>query len=342
MLWADAAWAERIAGLEGFLKLLAIPFILAHFRRSDKSAWVLGAFLISCTLLLATSYFLALWPGLTWRGVRSGLGVPVKDYIAQSEEFAICVFVLLAVALRLIRARPWVSLGILALATLFLINFLYLATGRTALAVTAVLLLAFALRQFGWKKGGLVLLAATLLVLAIWESSPFLRARVGVVPGEVERYWNENARTPSGERLEYWKKSISFMADAPILGHGTGMIRELFRQAAVGESGASALVSPNPHNQTLAVGIQLGLVGVVLLYAMWIAHLCLFRGAGLPAWIGLVFVTQNIVSSLFNSHLFDFTQGWIYVFGVGVAGGSVLRHTAKTSKASDPARTAKA
>jgi hypothetical protein len=35
-------------------------------------------------------------------------------------------------------------------------------------------------------------------------------------------------------------------------------------------------------------------------------------------------VTQNIVSSLFNSHLFDFNQGWLYVFGVGVLGGTVL------------------
>ena len=35
-------------------------------------------------------------------------------------------------------------------------------------------------------------------------------------------------------------------------------------------------------------------------------------------------VVQNIISSLFNSHLFDFTQGWIYVFGVGVAGGLIF------------------
>jgi hypothetical protein len=26
-----------------------------------------------------------------------------------------------------------------------------------------------------------------------------------------------------------------------------------------------------------------------------------------------------------NSHLFDFTQGWIYVWGVGVLGGMMLR-----------------
>jgi hypothetical protein len=34
-------------------------------------------------------------------------------------------------------------------------------------------------------------------------------------------------------------------------------------------------------------------------------------------------VVQNFVSSLVNSHLFDFHEGWIYVLGVGVAGGMV-------------------
>jgi hypothetical protein len=35
-------------------------------------------------------------------------------------------------------------------------------------------------------------------------------------------------------------------------------------------------------------------------------------------------VAQNIFSSLFNSHLFDFHEGWMYVLGVGVAGGMTL------------------
>jgi hypothetical protein len=46
----------------------------------------------------------------------------------------------------------------------------------------------------------------------------------------------------------------------------------------------------------------------------------LFRGEGLVAWIGFV-VVQNVISSLFNSHLSDFHEGWIYVLGVGIAGG---------------------
>jgi hypothetical protein len=30
------------------------------------------------------------------------------------------------------------------------------------------------------------------------------------------------------------------------------------------------------------------------------------------------------VSALFNSHLFDFNEGWMYDLGVGIAGGMVL------------------
>jgi len=93
----------------------------------------------------------------------------------------------------------------------------------------------------------------------------------------------------------------------------------------VGQTGARGEVASNPHNQTFAVAIQLGLLGAAVLWAMWIAHFLLFRGAGLTAWIGLVIVTQNVVGSLFNSFLFDFTEGWIYVVGFGVAAGMLRR-----------------
>jgi hypothetical protein len=58
---------------------------------------------------------------------------------------------------------------------------------------------------------------------------------------------------------------------------------------------------------------------------MWLSHLLLFRGEGLANWIGLLVVVQNIFTSLFNSHIFDFHEGWMYVLGVGVAGGLVRR-----------------
>ena len=56
------------------------------------------------------------------------------------------------------------------------------------------------------------------------------------------------------------------------------------------------------------------------------------RGPGLVEWIGLVVVVQNIVGSLFNSHLFDFTQGWsMYSASVWLAAWSSANRRKRAS-----------
>ena len=156
-------------------------------------------------------------------------------------------------------------------------------------------------------------------------------ARVTHAVDELQQYRAADAETSAGLRLEFWK-SIGFVAEAPVIGHGTGTIADLFRRAAVGNTGAVSVASVNPHNQTFAVGIQLGLLGVAVLLAMWAAHFYLFRASGLYAWIGTVVVVENVVSSLFNSHLFDFASGWLYVFGVGVFGAWCCGKAIRQSK----------
>jgi O-antigen ligase len=39
-------------------------------------------------------------------------------------------------------------------------------------------------------------------------------------------------------------------------------------------------------------------------------------------------VAQSIIGSLFNSHLSDFAEGWLYVLGVGAAGGILAKRLA--------------
>jgi hypothetical protein len=71
--------------------------------------------------------------------------------------------------------------------------------------------------------------------------------------------------------------------------------------------------------------IQWGAVGLAVLCWLWLAHIRIFLQAGFVAELGLIVVVQNIIGSLFNSHLFDFTEGWLYVLGVGVAGGLIAK-----------------
>jgi len=94
----------------------------------------------------------------------------------------------------------------------------------------------------------------------------------------------------------------------------------------MGNSHTAGPARHDHHRGLRTVAIIEATKGVLVLLAMWIAHLLLFvRDGGLAAWVGTIAVVDNIVSSLFNSHLFDFLQGWVYVFGVGVAGGMALQ-----------------
>ena len=148
MLWADVEWHERIAGLGAFHKLLVIPLLLAQFRRSARAHWVVLGFFASSALLLALSWALTLLPGLPWRG-KTAVGVPFKDYIAQSGIFALCALGLLGQATEFWRQhRVQHALVLAAVAALFVANILYVATGRTTLVVVA------SLDSCCWRFGG--------------------------------------------------------------------------------------------------------------------------------------------------------------------------------------------
>ena len=50
MLWADVSLAERLGGLGKFHRLLLIPLLFTHFRRSERGIWVLYGFFAASVL----------------------------------------------------------------------------------------------------------------------------------------------------------------------------------------------------------------------------------------------------------------------------------------------------
>jgi len=332
MLWADVTWLERWKGLDSFLKLLAIPLLLVQFRRSERGTWVFAGYLLSCVALLAVTAIVIAVPPLAATFLHLD-NVIVKNAATQSGEFVICIFGLLYLMVSTGEQKRWPwALACAAIILAMLANIFYFSTGRTALVTIFVLFALLALKIRNVKTITKLLAAAIVLGIIAWMSSPYLRSRTEALQIEAQIYEKTNARTSTGERLEFWKKSAEFMRQAPVIGHGTGSIRTLFEKAAAGQTGAAGVAAANPHNQTLAVGIQLGVFGIAVLWAMWVAHLLLFRrNNNLAAWIGLVIVAQNITGSLFNSHLFDFTQGWVYAVGVGVAGAATARQAGHRS-----------
>ena len=333
MLWADVSWHDRFAGLGSFHRLLAIPLLLAQFRRSGNGISVACGFFISSIALLIASYAITFIFGSRWHG---SYGVPVHDTIFQGAVFLICGFGALGYAAVSWgkRADLW-PIALFAIGALFLINFAFVTTSRVALVIAPLLLLLLGWRLFGWKGAlGAVLLAA-LVGSTMWVASPVLRDRIAQSIADVQKYHATDEASSIGEHIAFLKESLPIIASAPIIGHGTGSITEQFQRITAGKTGVSATPTVNPHNQTFAVAIQLGLLGAAVLWAMWIAHIGLFSGRSALPWLGLVVVAENVLSSTVHSHLFDFNHGWLYVFAVGALGGTILGEHDSVEKKSE-------
>ncbi|WP_262048340.1 O-antigen ligase family protein [Bradyrhizobium sp. Bra78] len=327
-LWSDAAWGARFYAVNPTVKLLVLPVLLFHFARSPRGHWVFVAFLVSCALLSVMSWLVAFDPNLALKTDPAERGIFVKNYIDQSQEFTLCAVALAYPIVLLLREkRYWIAGLLTALAFSFFVNMAFVVVSRTALVTIPILFGVFALLHLRWRSIAIIAIALLAGAVLAWQASPQLRKTAETFASDYTRYVEKGEPTSLGLRLEFWRKSLGFFAEAPVVGHGTGSTRGLFERVATpsGRYQASAEVIGNPHNQTLNVAVQWGVIGIAVLYSIWILHLLLFRGDGFANWVGLLVVVQNVFTSLFNSHLFDFHEGWMYVIGVGVAGGMVLR-----------------
>src|SRR4051794_18967324 len=224
-LWSDAPWGVRLYAIGPAAKLLMVPVLLYYFERSARGLQVFIGFLASCTLLMVMSWIVAFDPRLAFKP-GAEYGVPVKNYIDQSQEFALCAVVLAYPVITLMREkRAWPAVLLGALSVSFIVNMMFVSVSRTALVTMPIMLAMFALLHLKWRSVVVVVCAATVLAGLAWVMSPRLQSTTGKFLTDYQLYKEQNTPTSMGLRLEFWRKSLRFFAEAPSLGHGTGSIR---------------------------------------------------------------------------------------------------------------------
>src|SRR5260370_8605676 len=129
----------------------------------------------------------------------------------------------------------------------------FVVVSRTALFTTPLVLIIFALLHLKRRGTVLAVCISATLIGAAWFASPALRERAGSIMSQYDLYKQSNEATSVGLRLEFWRKSLQFFAEAPFFGHGTGSTRALFQEAAACPTGAARAVIGNPPNQTLNI-----------------------------------------------------------------------------------------
>ena len=332
LLLAGMLWSPDPLGAGGithYAKLLLIPVVMSAAITPRQAVQIGYGFLAGCLIVLVLSWISMLWPSGPWGWFKSP-GVPVKDNAVQSGCFALCAFALVVGAV-----RAW-SVGdkrraaaMTALALLFFADIFLIFVSKTGMLEALALLGLFLVWFGGWRRA--LLIAAPLVVmigLALSVSAP-AQHRLAEFAADMraDRISQESVSTAS--RQDFWNKAIGFIRQDPLFGHGTGSTRSLYQSLEAARPSPYGEAVPDPHNQFLALAIQVGLVGGALLLAMWATHFLLFAGRGVVGILGQAVVLQNLVGSLFNSHLSTVTQGTLYCLAVGLLGGLVNRRRSR-------------
>jgi O-antigen ligase len=201
--------------------------------------------------------------------------------------------------------------GILALLVLVLANLFFLVDSSTGVVLVLALGLLFGLQTL--RRAKLAVMAGGLLaVVAIaFAVSPMFRTATQEDVKAVQEMLNgKTTFTPTGERLQFYRNSLTLFSQAPVFGHGTGRFHEKY---AAHVAGTKQVVTANPHNEYLMVGVQSGLIGVGLLLALfWALWRAAARWEGMDRWLAQGMVVWLAVGCCFNSFILDSREGMLF------------------------------
>jgi hypothetical protein len=173
--WSDVGVVAGLHALGPLMKFLALPFLLYYFEKSSRGGWVLAAFLFSCVVLLINSWIVVFEPTLalkTGRCCGEDYGVPIRNYIDQSQEFGVCLVGLFSAALFFLERKMWKqailpSLGAVAFAG----NLVFVVVSRTAIVGIPVMLVVVAWRHGRWRSLLAVMGIGAVVLAAAWFAS---------------------------------------------------------------------------------------------------------------------------------------------------------------------------
>jgi len=301
LLWSHVTWAEKLPMYMKYHRLLYIPIVVSIIQTESQRRNAINAFLIVSLLILFISYgkFIGVFPFHD-----EGMGyVVTRNRIAHSIFMSFAAFLMLHRVVRHQGAYRWVWA---ALSVLAISNVMFLVNGRTGQLILISLIGLFIWQQLGMKSIKYFLVATLLGLIAFKNIPMFEQSRLSGVSQELK-----DPNSSSGLRMGFYKNCIQLIEKHPILGVGTGAFKSEYRDQIGNIEGLQA--TSNPHNQYLLVGVETGLVGLIVFLGF------LFSGWRISSRLTLenVCLTQGLVvlfslGCLFNSLLFDAGEGRFY------------------------------
>lgn len=317
LAYSEAPFRESFAIWLSWRKLLLFVVAMALFDDAlwkRRLLWTLVAAVGACA---AASYAGHLG-GFAY--YRYEVGIVIRNHATQGMLFAVAAFAAAAL-LRAPETRGMRTRLALGLASVLLVaNVVFLTPGRSGYAVLTVLAVAFiwGVLAAGAAPVKRVALAgaAGVAVLGLLASSPVVRERMALGFAEAASYREAKDLTSIGQRVAFARNTLELIAEAPLIGYGTGAFETAYARKVKGRPGMEGLAIHDPHNQYLKIAAEHGLLGLGIFILFLAAafrepapHPYRQLAAGvLAAWC---------LTSLFSSHFSTFSEGRFIALWLG-------------------------
>ena len=319
LLWTSASLADALNVLVKHLKLLEILLLAVLIRTARDARIAISAFALGQAIFVLTAWLLVVGVALPWAKVGQNPYAVFSSYLDQSIIFASSAAVIWHLHAEL-RWPRWLVRVFAAAALTMSLLFLEGRTGYlVALSMIALMVLWTVPKQ--WRLAAL-LVVPTAMLAGLFLSSATFGSRVVKILDEGQAYAAmPDANTSTGWRLNAWHRSLQAIAERPLLGHGVGSFTATVKrlEGPTADKTFGTGNSSNPHQEFLLWGVELGVLGPILLIGLIV---CIFRdirhfATPVARSILSVLVAMTIACML-NSALYDGLIGDFFVVTLGL------------------------
>ncbi|QPD03456.1 MAG: hypothetical protein Nkreftii_001230 [Candidatus Nitrospira kreftii] len=326
--WGLGSLDERMLAVKKYADLLLVPLLISMAVDVQERNRAIMALAASLVVTLVLSLVLGLG-GLStgWIiGCDPSNPCVFKRHITHNVlmAFGALLFAVLAWRSRDRRVRwVWGLAAVLAGSNVLMVHGrigYVVLTGLTVLALHAV---------FGWRG---VAGAVTILILVFsgaYQISTSFHDRVNLTLSNVTQGISASGDLATQERAEFYHYTVKIIEDHPLMGVGTGGFAQAY---ALHAKQAGVPVPSHPHSQYLLIMAQVGVVGLALLFWLFVQQ---WRSTPLVGDVTYGLLTRGlvlimVVGCLFNDLLLDHTEKLLYCWFSGLMySGADLRLGAK-------------
>ncbi len=266
LLWSENKGAGQF-DLEVKMSLFIFPLMFSFIQyKKDEIRYILRSFLlgilISMIYLLSSAY---LRFQMT-HSIDSFFYVYMSKIIHPSylSLYVVLGMVILIESLKNREFKIFKQKNIvyILISVFYIFNILLLS--KIGIIVSILLMFYYMIKWLILSKtywvGVVVVIVMSLSFYGLYNYSPYLKQRVDEVVNSFSK--NNSKDSSTAIRVKVWKESFVLIKEKPLLGYGTGDVKDVLAERYRLNHIDSALHKKlNAHNQFLQIAIALGLVG---------------------------------------------------------------------------------